>query len=156
MLLGSSLVYTHAHNSLIHDQKNKQKQFCHCFLTLMSFEICMTHFLLSMAKVLIVLIVAGVFFQVLYDSLMMFSYCHWMAEINSWHSFCASWEKKHFCFFFLFNSNRITRDGAKCLSEVLKQSRSLEILDLSSNRIEDDGAVYLSEAIKLPHSKLKA
>ncbi len=56
----------------------------------------------------------------------------------------------------IFNSNRITRDGAKCLSEVLKQNPSLEILDLSSNRIEDDGAVYLSEAIKLSHSKLKA
>lgn len=61
-----------------------------------------------------------------------------------------------FFFFSFYNSNRITRDGAKCLSEVLKQNRSLEILDLSFNRIEDDGAVYLSEAIKLPHSKLKA
>ncbi|KTG03212.1 hypothetical protein cypCar_00010331 [Cyprinus carpio] len=52
-----------------------------------------------------------------------------------------------------FNCNRITRDGAKCLSEVLKQNPTLEILDLSSNRIEDDSAVYLSEDIKLPHSK---
>lgn len=89
------------------------------------------------------------------DAFIMFSYRHCMAEINSAGMLLLCFKEKKLLFFF-FYSNRITRDGAKCLSEVLKQNHSLEILDLSFNRIEDDGAVYLSEAIKLPHSKLKA
>lgn len=52
-------------------------------------------------------------------------------------------------------SNRVTRDGAYHLAEVLKQNPALEVLDLSSNRIEDDGAIYLSEAIAWPGSTLK-
>ena len=53
-------------------------------------------------------------------------------------------------------SNRVTRDGARCLSEVLKHNAVLEILDLSSNRIEDEGAVWLSQAVSRPNCGLRA
>lgn len=56
---------------------------------------------------------------------------------------------------FYFCSNRITRDGARCLAGLLRQNDVLQILDLSFNRIEDDGAVCLSDAIALPHTKLR-
>lgn len=176
MLLGSSLVYTHAHHSLICDLKGiaLPKKQTKTIMSLVSHSHVFQNLydLFSSVDSKGFTSSWGFFFKwpgllsktlsekrqnclELHDSSMMFSYCRWMAQINAWHSFCAS-QKKTFLLLFLFNSNRITRDGAKCLSEVLKQSRSLEILDLSSNRIEDDGAVYLSEAIKLPHSKLKA
>lgn len=57
---------------------------------------------------------------------------------------------------FYFCSNRITRDGARCLAGVLTQNETLQILDLSFNRIQDDGAVCLSEAIAQKHTKLRA
>lgn len=47
---------------------------------------------------------------------------------------------------FIF-SNRVARDGALHLSEVLKQNSTLEFVDLTSNRIEDEGCVHLSEAV---------
>jgi len=56
----------------------------------------------------------------------------------------------------VFFSNKITRDDVKFLGELLKQNRTLEILDLNSNRIEDDGAIYLSEALALYNRTLKA
>ncbi|XP_059158900.1 leucine-rich repeat-containing protein 34-like isoform X2 [Physella acuta] len=43
--------------------------------------------------------------------------------------------------------NRITRDGVKELSKVLKLNTALRVLDLSFNRLEDDGAMHLAEAI---------
>jgi hypothetical protein len=52
-------------------------------------------------------------------------------------------------------SNRITRDGAKHLSEYLKKDTPLKSLDLSYNRIEDDGAKYIAEALMFANSTLQ-
>ena len=46
-----------------------------------------------------------------------------------------------------FNSNNITRDGAKQLAWLLKRNTPLEVLNLAHNRIEDDGALSLAEAL---------
>lgn len=61
----------------------------------------------------------------------------------------------HLTVLLLACSNRVTRDGAHHLAEVLKQSKTLEIIDLSSNRIEDEGAVHLSEAMATHGCSLK-
>lgn len=52
-------------------------------------------------------------------------------------------------------SNRVTRDGVRHLAELLKQSRTLQVVDLSSNRIEDEGAAYLSEGVAWPGCVLR-
>lgn len=43
--------------------------------------------------------------------------------------------------------NRITRDGALALAELLKRDTSLKVLDLSHNRLGDAGAHSLAQAI---------
>lgn len=52
-------------------------------------------------------------------------------------------------------SNRITRDGAKFLSNFLKADTYLETLDLGNNRIEDDGCIFLAEALMISNTHLK-
>ena len=44
-------------------------------------------------------------------------------------------------------SNRMTRDGAKELSKLLKRDTGLKVLDLGFNRLGDDGALHLAEAL---------
>lgn len=61
--------------------------------------------------------------------------------------------------FFSFNislsSNRITRDGAKQIAELLKRDTALKILDLGFNRIGDDGAQYIADALGTYNSTLE-
>jgi hypothetical protein len=52
-------------------------------------------------------------------------------------------------------SNRITRDGAKELSKLLKKDTALKVLDLGFNRLGDDGAIDLAEAISTYNSHLE-
>lgn len=61
----------------------------------------------------------------------------------------------YFFLSFIVCSNRVTRDGARHLVELLKKNPTLEVIDLSSNRIEDEGAVYLSEAVAWPGCALR-
>ena len=53
-------------------------------------------------------------------------------------------------------SNRITRDGAKQLAELLKCDTTLSVLDLGFNRIGDDGATAIADALALRNRTLKA
>jgi len=53
-------------------------------------------------------------------------------------------------------SNRITRDGARYLAELLKCDTTLQVLDLSFNRIGDDGATAIGTALALHNTHLKA
>lgn len=53
-------------------------------------------------------------------------------------------------------SNRITRDGAKQLAELLKCDTMLSVLDLGFNRIGDDGATAIADALALRNRTLKA
>jgi hypothetical protein len=53
-------------------------------------------------------------------------------------------------------SNRITRDGAKQLAELLKCDTPLTVLDIGFNRIGDDGATAIAEALALRNKTLKA
>lgn len=58
-------------------------------------------------------------------------------------------------FMIYFFSNKITRDGIKCLADLLKTNTALEILDLTSNRMDDEGAIHLAETIHTYNSSLK-
>jgi hypothetical protein len=55
---------------------------------------------------------------------------------------------------FIFSSNRITRDGAKYLSDFLKTNTTLKILDLGYNRLEDDGAIAIADALVFANTSL--
>jgi len=55
-----------------------------------------------------------------------------------------------------FCSNRITRDGARQLAELLKCDTALEVLDLSFNRIGDDGATAIASALAQHNTHLKS
>ena len=52
-------------------------------------------------------------------------------------------------------SNRITRDGAAHLAELLRCDTALEVLDLSLNRIGDSGATAIATALALRNTHLK-
>jgi Ran GTPase-activating protein (RanGAP) involved in mRNA processing and transport len=56
---------------------------------------------------------------------------------------------------FSLYSNRITRDGAKYLSDFLKRDTPLKVLDLSYNRLEDDGAKIIAEALHFTNNTLE-
>jgi len=60
------------------------------------------------------------------------------------------------CVLFISCSNRITRDGARQLAELLKCDTALEVLDLSFNRIGDDGATAIATALALQNTHLKS
>jgi len=53
-------------------------------------------------------------------------------------------------------SNRITRDGARQLAELLKCDTALQVLDLSYNRVGDDGATAIATALALHNTHLKS
>ena len=52
-------------------------------------------------------------------------------------------------------SNRITRDGAKKIADLLRRDTALQILELGINRIGDDGAIHIAEALALCNTNLK-
>lgn len=62
----------------------------------------------------------------------------------------------HVCMLCIWCSNRITRDGARQLAELLKHDTALEILDLSFNRVGDDGATAIANALALRNTHLKS
>ena len=57
-------------------------------------------------------------------------------------------------FMTLFLRNRISRDGAYCIAQLLKHNTPLEHLNLAYNRIEDHGAEYISEALATGNNTL--
>ena len=52
-------------------------------------------------------------------------------------------------------SNKISRDGARMISDLLIRNPPMKVLDLSCNRIEDEGAEYLGKAINSSNLTLR-
>ena len=66
-----------------------------------------------------------------------------------WVEPCLYVKKNYYC------SNKLSRDGARHLSVLLRVNTPLSQLNISNNRIEDEGLVHISQALATENTNLQ-